>query len=418
MRILCVIDDVPRPETSGYKIRLANVVRALASVGDVDLFVRVPHDFDLVEGIVPAGVGVRRSFVVHGDTPRSTPKVVLSWLLGRLPRGLIRMRSEAAREALRRWAQPPYDLVWFGHAHSYARFADLVDGSVMVDLDNLEDQHIRHHREVRAADRRRGASDRIRSRPRQLVASFFDRVDEHRWRKLQQRIVDRAEVVMLCSELDRGRLNAPNCVVLPNGYELSSSSAGRQRRPLDPDSPVFLMVGLLTYEPNADAAWFFADEVLPALRRDFPGAQLQLVGRYDWQVEALSDRPGLVLRGEVEDLSAHLPAADVAVIPIRFGGGTRIKALEAFAWRLPLVSTTVGVEGIPAVPGVHYLRADTPEEFVEACRRLVADSELRRSLGEAGHALWAEHFRWTDIRASLEKLVADTISAPIEPRTL
>jgi len=200
-------------------------------------------------------------------------------------------------------------------------------------------------------------------------------------------------------------MGASNAKVLANGYDLPTAGQDRPERSAHPTAPTFLLVGLLTYEPNVDAAWFFADDVLPALRAVVPDAQLRLVGHHDRQVQALADRPGVTLCGRVDDLGAELLGADAAVLPVRFGGGTRIKALEAFAWRLPLVSTTVGVEGIPAVHDVHYLAADTPGEFVEACRRLTVDDALRRRLADAGHELWRDKFRWPDLRAALGELV-------------
>lgn len=412
MRILCVADDLPWPENSGYKIRLANILRALGEVGEIDLFVRAPHDDD-APGDPPPGVEVARHALAHGDPPLPTATVLRRWPTSSLPRSLLRYGSDRARDELVRFARPPYDLVWLGHAHSHAWFGDLVRDPTIVDLDNLEDQHIRHHREVRAQDRRLGRSDRIRTSQRQVLATAFDRVDERRWRRLQTAIVDSVQAVTLCSELDATRLGSPKAVVIPNGYELAEP---HEVRTPDPAAPVVVMIGLHTYEPNADAAWFFAEEVLPRLREERPGARFRLVGAYDWQIEPLRDHPGVEIVGRVEDLQPELRAADLTVIPVRFGGGTRLKALEAFAWRIPVVSTQVGVEGIGVEAEEHYLRAETPDEFLRACLRVIDDADLRRRVTDAAHRHWSDGFQWSSLRPRIADL-ASRVAAQSSPDT-
>jgi glycosyltransferase involved in cell wall biosynthesis len=178
------------------------------------------------------------------------------------------------------------------------------------------------------------------------------------------------------------------------------------------------MISLLTYEPNIDGAWFFVDEVLPLVRAAVPDVELRLVGRHDDRAAALAERPGVVLRGEVPDVGPELRDAAVVVVPIRSGGGTRIKILEAFARRVPVVSTTVGCEGIDAVPGEHLLTGDTPDALADACVRLLRDDALRTRVIDAAHALFVSRYRWEDIRpriAALARAVADgsfTASAP------
>jgi glycosyltransferase involved in cell wall biosynthesis len=110
--------------------------------------------------------------------------------------------------------------------------------------------------------------------------------------------------------------------------------------------------------------------------------------------------------GEVPDVLPELAAADVAVVPVRFGGGTRIKILEAFAYGVPVVSTTVGCEGLDVVDGEHLLVADTPDSFAAACARILADAELRARLTENARARWAERHRWEVIAPAIAGVVA------------
>jgi glycosyltransferase involved in cell wall biosynthesis len=403
MNILCAVDDFPWPEKSGYKIRIAHVVRALGALGDVDLFVRVP--FDHVGAIdVPADVPIARVHVVRGSTLRSTPAMLWRWITSGLPRMIARDDWRSARRELRSWARHSYDVAWFAHATSFVELGDLVAAPAVVDLDNLEDQRIRHLREMRTADRRRGRHDSIRSRPRELAARAFDRIDERRWTEIQRQIALDSAAVTLCSSLDRDRIAARNVTVLPNGYELPEPAGSRP--PLrDPgDEPVIILVGLLTYEPNADAAWFFADEVLPRVRERIPGVLLRLVGRYDDFVAPLGARDGIELRGEVPDVAVELDQADLSIVPVRSGGGTRIKVLEAFAREIPVVATTVGVEGIDVVPGTHLLVADDAAGFADACITLLLDRERRAQVVAAAHELWVARYRWSDLRPVVTEL--------------
>ena len=397
MKILCLADDFPWPEKSGYKIRLGNVVRALTEMGELDLFVRMPFGHAGSTAVPPAAP-MQRVHVAQGDPPRSTPRMLLRWVTTRLPRSLARADWTSARRELELWVEGPYDLVWYGHADSIVELGGVVDAPAIVDLDNLEDQRIEHLRTARA-----GRRDQIRSRGRALVARAFDRVDQARWARLQQTIAAGAAAVTLCSELDCDRLGTPNAEVLPNGYELPDGVVPH-RRPPDAAAPVIGMVGLLTYEPNADGVWFFVDDVLPRIRAEIPGTRVKLIGRYDEFVADVGKRDGVELCGEVPDITEALADVDVIVVPVRFGGGTRIKVLEAFARGLPVVSTTVGCEGIPVEDGAHLLIADEPAEFARACVRLVRDEAVRARVVAGGRALWNEQFRWVDLRPQVAEL--------------
>ena len=390
-------DDFPWPEKSGYKIRLGNIVRALAEVGELDLFIRMPFGHTGSTAI-PADTAMHRVLVVQGDPPRSTSRMLLRWATTRLPRMLARADWTSTRHALESWVEGPYDLVWYGHADSIVELGGIVDAPGIVDLDNLEDQRIEHLRRARA-----GRRDQIRSRGRALVARTFDRFDQHRWARLQRRIAARVQAVTLCSDLDRARLGTTNVEVLPNGYELPEGAPVNRPKP-DPAAPVIGMVGLLTYEPNADGVWFFLDDILPLIRVELPGTRVKLIGRYDGFVSEVGEREGVELCGEVPDIATALADVDVIVVPVRFGAGTRIKVLEAFAREIPVVSTTVGCEGIPVENGGELLIADDAAGFARACVDLVRDEALRTRVVARGAALWQEQFRWSDLRPRIADL--------------
>lgn len=401
-----VTDEYPWPTRTGYRQRIDRVLRALAAEADVDLFVVVFDDVRTGDR-APEQLTLRRQETVVAGR-RAEPRVrrAATWLVDKEPRALGWRDWTAARTALARWPRTTYDAVWFSHANTYLALGDLVAGPQVVDLDNLNSFLLRHRR----AMLRHTRPPSLRGRARRAAQLVVDRVDERRWARVERRIADRASAVVVCSDLDRERLGRPNVKVVENGYELPEPTGPELRSGLR-SAPVLLTVGLLTYEPNRDAAAFFAREVLPRVRAELPGAQFRVVGRYsdESHVAAFQGLPGVTVTGEVPDISTELRGADVVVAPIRFGGGTRIKILEAFANRLPVVTTTVGAEGLKAVDGKHLLVADDARSFADACVRVLGDARLRDGLASAGHQLWEQRHRGVTIAPTIAAVVHEAM---------
>ena len=169
-------------------------------------------------------------------------------------------------------------------------------------------------------------------------------------------------------------------------------------------------VGALDYEPNSEAVEWFVREVLDDVRAAVPAARLRVVGRGAERVEWVRGRPGVDLVGPVDDLGEELDRADVSVVPIRVGAGTRLKVVEALANRLPIVTTAVGCEGIDLVDGVHALIRDDAAGFAAGCVGLLSDGELRQRMAEAGAELFERRYDWDGIEAAVADLALSTIS--------
>jgi glycosyltransferase involved in cell wall biosynthesis len=188
--------------------------------------------------------------------------------------------------------------------------------------------------------------------------------------------------VYVCSELDRTTLAArgqrAELRVLPNSITL----------PVKPPPPLpgrpftLLFVGWLGYYPNEDGVRFFCERVLPLLRRAAPRPfRVRLVGAgAPPSVTRLAELAEVELIGPVADLAPYYAAADAAIVPLRAGGGTRIKILEAFAYHRPVISTTLGAEGLEARANEHLLLGDSPDELAERCLRLMQEPGLSRHL--------------------------------------
>lgn len=405
VKSLLVADGVPWPSLGGNLIRLAQVVEAVSSVSDLDLFVlRNARDLKLE---VPSSVAVRRTTGVANPQASTPLRWRLSWALRRgLPVEVAMADADRAPEvALREWVQPPYDAVWFSSARSYQWTGRPALGPTIVDLDDLED--------VKARLRAGLLAEQMRSGPRSIalrdrIALVQSKLNAGDWHRFQASVARQVERVVVSSEVDAARSGLSNVTVIPNSYRRSGQPAGE---PAVTAPPVVLFQGYLGYPPNIDAAEWLATAIAPIIRASVPAAEVRLVGRPGANVRRLH-RPGEVtVVGEVPAMEDELARATVAAVPIRYGSGTRIKILESFAHRVPVVSTTIGAEGLDVVAGEHLLIADEPEEFAAATVRLFDDADLRVRLTEAAEARYLERYDGREGDERVRRLVREVARA-------
>ncbi len=194
-----------------------------------------------------------------------------------------------------------------------------------------------------------------------------------------------------------GRLapGAPFAVV-PNGVDTHTF------RPASVPQAGVVFVGGYSWYPNRDALAHFAEDVLPLLRAQVPGVQVRWVGRAPDEVRReYRERHGMELTGYVEDIRPSVHQAACYVVPLRVGGGTRLKILDAWAMGKAVVSTSVGCEGLDARDGENILVRDDPAEFAAAVRRVLEDDALRARLGEAARRTAEEVYEWEVIGRSM-----------------
>jgi glycosyltransferase involved in cell wall biosynthesis len=256
-----------------------------------------------------------------------------------------------------------------------------------------------HAAEHPLAERRAGQEKSV------VLRKLLEREARH-LRAFEGQRVRKMDLVTACGEDDvrllldaaggRGRVEC-----LPSGVDLDAFA---EDGPAAASGHVVL-TGSMSWEPNVDAAVWMAREILPELRRRIPGCQVFVVGRRPApEVRALASIPGVVVTGTVPDVRPYLRRARCLLVPARVGGGTRVKILEAFAARVPVVSTPVGIEGIEATPGRDLLIGQTPAELAEQVVRLEADPSLAPRLTAAGRALVEEKYGWATLQGRLAAL--------------
>lgn len=187
---------------------------------------------------------------------------------------------------------------------------------------------------------------------------------------------------------------------------------------LQPASLVFS--GSMDWQPNEDAMLYFMTSVLPLVRQEFPQLTLSIVGRNpSARLRAEAKKANVDVTGTVADIRPWLARAAVYIVPLRIGGGTRLKIYEALAMGKAVVSTTIGAEGLNLQDGIHLLRADSADDFAKQTVRLLRNPSLAINLGEAGRQLMEANYAWSQVARQFEILCRDALKTNTEPaRTL
>jgi glycosyltransferase involved in cell wall biosynthesis len=229
------------------------------------------------------------------------------------------------------------------------------------------------------------------------------------WKKLQRDELawcGQQDALITTSERDRevfaAELPRVRTWVVPNGVDSAYFRPGPKAT--EPRGLVF--TGAMQYVPNVDGVRWFCAEVLPLIRARVRDVKLTIVGKEPPpEVEALAG-PSVVVTGRVPDVRPYVHRAAVYVVPLRMGGGTRLKVVEALAMKKPMVSTRIGAEGIAVVDGESALLADRPEDFANAVVRLLGDARLQVLLAENGHRLMKKQYEWSFVNRTLEDIYA------------
>ena len=218
-----------------------------------------------------------------------------------------------------------------------------------------------------------------------------------------ENILNKFNLNLVCSDEDKNylkkNLNLDNIGILPNGIDLDAYSTNYHDYGIENK---LIFTGNMSYYPNVDAAIYFVNEIFPLILRKFPAAKFYISGQNPSpKVKKLASE-NIIVTGFVNSLRTLYEESTVAVSPVRVGAGTLNKVLEPMAMGLPVVSSSVGFEGLGAVKGESILHSDSPDKFAQAVIQLLSDKVSRASIGESGKKHVTENFGWEKIAGKLE----------------
>jgi glycosyltransferase involved in cell wall biosynthesis len=246
-------------------------------------------------------------------------------------------------------------------------------------------------------EKRAEAASGLRAAALNLEARRFERFD--------RRHLDHYDLLVAMSEMDRAEaaaVTSTRCEVVPNGVDTAAAPGP------EPDgAPLALFTGTLAYPPNAEALEWLLTDIWPRVRAAQPAAQLAVVGPDPPESARRLADDSVELAGWVADIRPWFERASVVLVPMRSGGGTRLKVLDGLASGRAMVSTTMGAEGIDARDGEHLLLADGTDAFTDAVLRLLGDAELRRRLAAGARELAESVYDWGVVTATFERLLEE-----------
>lgn len=238
-----------------------------------------------------------------------------------------------------------------------------------------------------------------------------------KWQLYTRRLGQVVDMWVVPAAADRAALRgllpaAVPVALVPNGVDVQGNAFAP-----NPDAPAQLAhCGALSYEPNADALRYFCRDIWPEVRQRAPDTQLVATGDSSGAPPEVRSAPGVTLTGYLPDIRPVLHTSRASIVPLRLGVGTRLKIMEAMALGTPVVSTSLGAEGLDVIDGQHIVLADTPVAFAEGVLRVLHTPDLRARLSNAGRRLVEARYAWPIVGeallAALDDLMRQQRSEP------
>lgn len=408
MNLLLLTPQLPYPPRQGTTIRNYNLIRQLAKRHRLHLFTFLAPSERLSADNPLHGLCQR---IETAPQPvRSLRRRALDTVCSPWPDMGLRLESQTAHQRVEQMVRTEaYDIVQI-EGIEMARYGLDVLGikSVAAPYPSLVfDDHNAEY-----LLQRRAALVDIR-RPQRWIAAAYSLVQWQKLRRYEATICRRADATLAVSQPDRQALEgiAPGALiaVVPNGIDLNEyEEATPPTPPNDDEAPTLVFTGKMDYRPNVDAVLWFGRHVLPLIRIHRPNVRFQIVGMTPHpRLDELRNVAGVEITGAVADVRPYIHRASVYVVPMRVGGGTRFKVLEAMACAKPLVSTSLGVEGIPLQNERELLLGDTPQAFAAAVLRLLDDQGQGAQLGQKARRFVEQHYTWEEIVPRLEAVYQD-----------
>lgn len=395
LHVVVINFELPFPMTAGNRIRTLNLLLPLAQRHRITFLAR--RNADPAEAEQAAAFlkekGINAVFVDAPVPSRSGPRFyarLAANLASPLPYPVTAHLSVGIREAIARLAaSEPVDL-W--QAESTA-FIEAMKGIIaqprVVIAHNVETLIWERYRETETSP----------------VKRWYITQQWKKYQRFERRAFAEATRVVAVSQEDarlmREEFHAPRVDVVDNGIDRAFFESVERR----PQPGRILFLGSLSWRPNMDAIHLLLDQIFPAVRAEVPDATLALVGRQpgDSLVRRATATPGVELHASVPDVRPYLSRASVMAVPLRVGGGSRLKILEAMAAGLPVVSTGVGAEGLEITPGQDYIRADEPAAMAQALVNCLRDPKPAETAAQRARPFVLDRYDWNGLSRNLEQ---------------
>ena len=397
MRILFLAPEPPFPPISGARIRNLNLIRALALNHDVSLLTLGEASDDSRERLrrlcrevefvpIPLRTGTQRV----RDLARLEPD-----LARRLHSPALAARAREIAERI----QP--DLIHVGGLEM-AFAADPLRGRAAILFDEHNAEYVLQRRAFE--NELRGSGN--------PVAAAYSLLQWLKLRRFEGLACREADGTMAVSAVDAAAIRAAagsvRLAIVPNTIDIEDYPT---RGIPAPGNPTVAFTGKMDFRPNVDAVVWFVSSVWPLIHRARPDARFLIVGRGPTPaVRSLGNAPGVAVTGEVPDDRPYMEGAAAFVVPMRVGGGVRIKVLQAMAAGVPIVSTSLGFEGVAATPGLHLSVADEPAAFADAVLGLLNEPASAESQVRAARGLVAATYDWRAIAPVLDSFYRQTLA--------
>ena len=409
MRVLLISSDAPVDLDTGFagiQRRLSLLIEAFGKIGELDALLYVAPDTDCSSAaITQRELALSNYWNIKINLflcPKSSPETNSSkWMqqakgifsLFYQP-GFIQMSGSEQVQALEHCLSRQPDALFVHRLHSMCPvlLTQQPLPPVFFDLDDIE--HIKLIRWLK-----------------QSVSSltgwlYYMHAPALCWG--EQKAIRQATRTFICSKLDYSyltqRWRLPNITVVPNAIAIP------EPQPLSPE-PTLLLLGTYTYTPNIHAANFLIEQVFPKVLQQFPDAKLIIAGRKPENIRTFTKAPSNVeFTGFVSDLDALYRRSRIACCPIFFGGGTRVKMVEAAAYSKPIVATQIGAEGLEMVPEQDFLLRDSASEFANACIELLKNDSLAYQLGISARNAAIQHYDRVNIVKSVQQQVQSALN--------
>lgn len=411
MHILFLTPQLPYPPHQGASLRNFHILKHLARGHTLYLATFFSPD-QAPDQIGPLG-DLCAKLILLPEPNRTTGERMRDTLTSGMPDMAHRLEHPAMHRAIRQlMAEQPVDLVQIEGIEmaQYGLSAAQAVGerAPWLLLDNHNAEYL--------LQKRSALMDL--GRWRRWPAALYSLLQWQKLVRYEREICQGVDGVVAVSPADQAALTqlVPRLrsTVVANGIDLAQFPPAEPRAP-QADPPTLVFTGKMDYRPNIDAVLWFGEKVLPLILQRYPTVRFQIVGRTPHpRLDPLRAHPNIEITGAVPDVQPYIRQAQLYVAPLRVGGGTRFKILEAMACSSALVSTHLGVEGIPIYSGQEALLADSPQEFaVAVCSLLDPQSgpARRQKLGRVARNFVAQHYSWEQILPGLEQFLQDLVSS-------